>query len=83
MHRHGVTKLEQGYREPGWATVLALAKALGVPTDAFARCNAIHAQGKPKAKPRGRPSKATPSTPPAADLEATAKKPRRRPRKEK
>ena len=60
MHLHGVTKLEQGYREPSWATVLALAKALGVSTDAFAGCNAILAAGRTGARPRGRPAKATP-----------------------
>jgi transcriptional regulator with XRE-family HTH domain len=31
MNRFGVAKLEQGVREPSWATVQALAKALGVP----------------------------------------------------
>jgi transcriptional regulator with XRE-family HTH domain len=81
MHLHGVTKLEQGYREPSWATVLALAKALGVSTDAFAGSEASYAEGKPKAKPRGRAPKATPATPPAEDLETTAKKIRGRTRK--
>jgi putative transcriptional regulator len=35
MHLHGVTKLEQGDREPSWATVQALARALGVSCAAF------------------------------------------------
>jgi transcriptional regulator with XRE-family HTH domain len=35
MHLFGVTKLEQGYREPTWATVQALAEALGVECTAF------------------------------------------------
>jgi transcriptional regulator with XRE-family HTH domain len=30
MHKLGAAKLEQGLREPTWATVQALAKALGV-----------------------------------------------------
>lgn len=30
MHKLGIAKLEQGLREPTWATVQALAKALGV-----------------------------------------------------
>jgi transcriptional regulator with XRE-family HTH domain len=36
MNRFGVAKLEQGVREPGWATVQALAKALGVTVLVFA-----------------------------------------------
>jgi transcriptional regulator with XRE-family HTH domain len=36
MHLHGITKLEQGDREPSWATVLALAKALEVDCRSFA-----------------------------------------------
>src|SRR5260370_17363065 len=35
LHLHGLTKLEQGDREPGWSTVLALAEALGVECTAF------------------------------------------------
>jgi transcriptional regulator with XRE-family HTH domain len=35
MHLHGVTKLEQGHREPSWATVQDLARALGVSCEAF------------------------------------------------
>lgn len=36
MNRFGVAKLEQGQREPSWATVQALAAALGVDCTAFA-----------------------------------------------
>jgi transcriptional regulator with XRE-family HTH domain len=36
MNVFGVAKLEQGQREPSWATVLALATALGVDCTAFA-----------------------------------------------
>lgn len=35
MNRFGVAKLEQGVREPSWATVQALARALGVSVLAF------------------------------------------------
>jgi transcriptional regulator with XRE-family HTH domain len=35
LHLHSVTKLEQGDREPSWATVQALARALGVSCEAF------------------------------------------------
>lgn len=52
LSKAGVADLEQGRREPSWATVLALAKALGVTCQAFL-------EGQPateKAKP-GRPPK--------------------------
>jgi transcriptional regulator with XRE-family HTH domain len=71
MHKLTVAKLEQGIREPSWATVQALADALGVNTDAFRQ--------EPAAAPepqRGRPRKA----PPAA---MTPKRPRGRPRQAK
>ena len=35
MNQFGVAKLEQGVRDPSWATVLALASALGVKCTAF------------------------------------------------
>ena len=35
LHKLGVAKLEQGLREPAWATVQALARALGVTCGAF------------------------------------------------
>jgi transcriptional regulator with XRE-family HTH domain len=35
MNVFGVAKIEQGLREPGWATVLKLADALGVECTAF------------------------------------------------
>jgi transcriptional regulator with XRE-family HTH domain len=53
MHTHGVTKIEQGDREPSWATVLALAGALGVNVSVFA---AGVTEQEPD-RPRGRPSK--------------------------
>ena len=56
MHLFGITKLEQGYREPAWSTVLDLARALSVDVNTFAEAD----QQPPTAaapKPRGRPSK--------------------------
>src|SRR5437588_7485013 len=35
MNRFGVAKLEQGVREPSWATVQALARALGIEVGEF------------------------------------------------
>lgn len=35
LHLHGLTKLEQGDREPSWATAVALADALGVSCEEF------------------------------------------------
>jgi transcriptional regulator with XRE-family HTH domain len=57
MHRFGVAKIERGERVPGWDTVLALGKALGVP------CTAFEAEGGAQGsaeQPRGpgRPKKA-------------------------
>ena len=47
MNQFGVAKLEQGVREPTWATVQALARALGVDCTAFQE-NAGPAKGKRK-----------------------------------
>jgi transcriptional regulator with XRE-family HTH domain len=67
MHRFGVAKLEQGLREPAWATVQALAKALGVNCLAFTdEAPVVPAlpEGEQRPKPRaGRPRKA-PEAPP-------------------
>ena len=77
MHRFGVAKLEQGLREPAWATVQALAKALGVNCLAFtdeAPAFPVVSGGERPAKPRaGRPRKARPEAPPQS-----GKKPRGR-----
>jgi len=65
MHKLGIAKLEQGRSEPTWATVQALAKALGVTCLDF-----VVAEGKVveyRPPQMGRPRK----TPPAAQ-EATA-----------
>jgi transcriptional regulator with XRE-family HTH domain len=64
LHKLGVAKLEQGLREPTWATVQALARALGVSCSAFEGAG----EGAPPApKLRGRPRKAdTPPEPPPA-----------------
>ena len=54
MHKLGVAKLEQGLREPTWATVQALAKALGVTVLAF-----VVEDGEAESRPAqmGRPRK--------------------------
>jgi len=52
LHRFGVAKLEQGVREPSWATVQALADALGVDCRAFQG-----AKGKTVPRSPGRPPK--------------------------
>jgi transcriptional regulator with XRE-family HTH domain len=55
MHLRGLTKLEQGEREPAWGTVLDLARALGVEVGAFV----TDGPGEPaRPLPRGRPRKA-------------------------
>jgi hypothetical protein len=55
MHRQGIAKLEAGEREPAWATVRTLAKALAV------NCLAFEVEDEPAVKeaprPRGRPRK--------------------------
>jgi transcriptional regulator with XRE-family HTH domain len=48
MNQFGVAKLEQGVREPTWATVQALARALGVDCTAFQDEEARPAKGKRK-----------------------------------
>lgn len=35
LHLRAITKLENGVNEPGWATVIALARALEITPDAF------------------------------------------------
>jgi putative transcriptional regulator len=57
MHIHGLTKLEQGYREPAWTTVLDLAEALGMTCEAFTQ-SADDGQPDAAPRPRGRPKKA-------------------------
>jgi transcriptional regulator with XRE-family HTH domain len=54
LHLHGVTKLEQGEREPAWSTVLTLAEALGVNCLAFVD-NPDSNEALPK-RGRGRPA---------------------------
>lgn len=72
MHKLGVAKLEQGLREPTWATVRALAKALGVTCLAF---DAGDGQSRP-----ANPASAQQGEQPAGKAErksSTAKKPAR------
>jgi transcriptional regulator with XRE-family HTH domain len=57
MHRFGVAKLERGEREPTWATVQALAKALGVSCEAFTDDEEPEAQPDPSAESSPPPAK--------------------------
>ena len=53
---------EQGQRMPSWASVVKLAKALGVSTDAFALCEEVMGEGASSGKPsptKGKSSTAT------------------------
>ncbi len=75
MHKLGVAKLEQGLREPTWATVQALAKALGLTCLDF-----VAEEGEAPRKtpaPIGRPR----SRPAEGNGTAELKRPRGRPRK--
>src|SRR5437016_9514410 len=65
MHKLGVAKLEQGLREPTWATVQALAKALGVTVLDFV---VEDGEAEPRPPQMGRPRKA-----PAAAQETAEK----------
>ncbi|HEY7157275.1 MAG TPA: helix-turn-helix transcriptional regulator [Gemmataceae bacterium] len=51
LHRQGIAKLEMGEREPAWATVQALARALGV------SCEAFQVEDKPAQTPAAKKSK--------------------------
>jgi len=64
--------LETGVQIATWPTVVSLAKALGVDCTAF-----TEEASDQTPKGRGRPPKAMPATPPAADLEQTSKKRKR------
>src|SRR5438105_11066891 len=77
-----INKLETNVNQPTLATALAIAEALGLPMTDFV---SVTSSDRPKVTNQNvsRPPKATPATPPAADLEATAKKSRTRPRKDK
>jgi transcriptional regulator with XRE-family HTH domain len=59
LTKAGIANLEQGRREPGWSSVLALCRALGVTPDAFTQ----PPSERPDAK-RGRPRKTPTETAP-------------------
>jgi transcriptional regulator with XRE-family HTH domain len=48
---------EQGYRVPSWASVVKLAHALGVPTDAFADCDEVRIEAPAAKRSRSRARK--------------------------
>ena len=48
---------EQGQRVPSWASVVKLARALGVSTDAFGDCDEVAAADPQPPKQRARPRK--------------------------
>jgi transcriptional regulator with XRE-family HTH domain len=73
LNQFSVAKLEQGVREPTWATALALARALGVEVQEFVAEGAGRAEAAPN-RPRGRPRKAGAGQPPAAPGQAGQKK---------
>jgi transcriptional regulator with XRE-family HTH domain len=71
VHKLTVAKLEQGIREPSWATVLVLSDALGLECTAFKTApTGANPTGR---RPRGRPRKAA--------VEPAPKRPRGRPKK--
>lgn len=51
FHKLSVAKIEQGVREPVWATVLALAEALSVSTEEFRKPAALTAKRHPGRPP--------------------------------
>lgn len=55
---------EQGQRVPSWASVVKLAKALGVSTDVFSDCDEV----------QGEPRKNAPAAPPAPKKRGKGKK---------
>lgn len=58
LHRQGIAKLETGVREPTWATVQALARALGVSCEAFTvDSTAPPKRGTAKKTPAPKPTK--------------------------
>jgi transcriptional regulator with XRE-family HTH domain len=56
LHKLTVAKLEQGIRQPSWATVLALADALRLSCEAFQ----VKPAPRPAMRPRPPPGKANP-----------------------
>ena len=66
----GIRNLEQGIRQPAWATVIALCQALGVSCDAF-----LQPPGELPPPKSGRPRKpTTDSKPPVAKPKTAGRK---------
>jgi transcriptional regulator with XRE-family HTH domain len=74
MHKFGVAKLERGDREPSWASVQALARALGVKCDEFmdGEADEGNTPGRPAAVAQGKRS-ADASTPESAGQKKPAR----------
>ena len=83
ISKQALYRLEAGDTQPAWETVQRLAKALGVDYQELADPNLEIPAPQTPERSRGRPPKATPATPPAEDLEATAKKTRGRQQRRK
>jgi len=71
MHRQGIAKLEMGEREPTWATVQALADALGISCEDFRVTGRVETPGK-----SGISAKSSSAS--ASDMPPTQRKPRGR-----
>jgi transcriptional regulator with XRE-family HTH domain len=74
MHVLSVAKLEQAIREPSWATVIALSKALGISCEAFMGEADDGAEELPRRGP-GRPAKRAVAPSPEA-ASASARRPK-------
>jgi transcriptional regulator with XRE-family HTH domain len=67
VSKAGIADLEQGRREPTWATVIALAQALGVDCRAFLEQPAAEPRarrGRPRREREEEPRRATPPSSP-------------------
>lgn len=78
MHLHGITKLEQGEREPSWATVQALARALGVSCEAFQEAPGEPSPSRGPGRPRKAEGAAGEKDMPPEDTKPTQHKPKSR-----
>lgn len=78
LSKAGIADLEQGRREPSWATVIALAEALGVTCQAFLEAATVTEKAKP-----GRPRQATGTPKPEEDLGEEQREPKAKQKRKK